>query len=592
MNKGLIYLGPVTVLAFVVVLAIMYGWVGTVNSVGSETRERPEMNLANQVQTGTQPDNLADKRAGQPEQGGRLVHHGRFPVGIGNNQIQLINKPTFPAGIGNGQIQLINKPTFPAGIGNGQIQLINKPTFPVGIGNGQIQLINQNRPGSPYLGLSLGEVNGAVAGELKLPPGTGAYVHAVVDVSPAQKAGVKAGDVLLKCDHKAVNNPEEVGVILGKKKAGDVIKLVVNRNGRKRSFHVKLENPPMGLEVGAIQNPVWMGADIQDIDAVMKIQFNLPDNRGVIVSHVAQNSPAAAAGLRTGDVIRRFGTTRLRDVKQLQSLILGGQPGQQVQLTILRNGQHQNLELTLGQEPANVGRHVAFLGPADVAIEGTWIGMDVTELSAGDASALGLQAGTRGILVNDVESPPATMVGFQTGDVIVAVNGHPTPDMKQFETATRRQSGAVVDVIRGNRHLLMSVPPPGFTQQGTKLNTGLDNKMRQVAMVGPIRGRLAIFASGPDLNSCVAGNSAIAPYVILVDFQNNSYAAVGPDNPTPLPEIFRQYNVTGLVCSDVSIDTANILGSQGVVVYSGVAGTPLGAVELYEMNQLTPMRRF
>jgi len=160
MSKGLIWLGPVTVLVFVVILVVMYGWVDSVGNIGPEAGEMPDMNLTNQVRIQAQPNNLAYGQAPQPGQGGRVVHHGRFPAGIGNNQIQLINKPTFPAGIGSGQIQLINKPTFPAGIGNGQIRLIN-----------------QNGPGGPYLGLSLGEVNKVVAKELKLPttlgPGRG-----------------------------------------------------------------------------------------------------------------------------------------------------------------------------------------------------------------------------------------------------------------------------------------------------------------------------------------------------------------------------------------------------------------------------------
>jgi S1-C subfamily serine protease/predicted Fe-Mo cluster-binding NifX family protein len=463
-------------------------------------------------------------------------------------------------------------------------------SFPSGIGNGQVQLINQNQPGRPFLGLSLSAVNKVVAKELKLPAGTGVYVNKVVSMSPGQKAGLKAGDVILKCAHKTVNSPELVGQILADKKAGDVIKVVVNRNGRKKSFHVKLENAPMGLDVGAIQNPTWMGADIQDIDVVMKIQFNLPDNRGVIVSHVAQNSPAQAAGLMTGDVIRRFGGTRVRDVKHLQASVLNSQPGQQVRLTILRNGQHLALDMIPGQKPPGTTQNIAFVPPADMVIEGSWIGMDVTELSANDAAALGLAAGTRGILVNDVEGPPATVVGFQTGDVIVAVNGHPTPDMKQFVAASKKQSGAVVDVIRGNKHLFMSVPPPGFTQQGTQLNTGLNNKFRQVAMAGPVRGRLGIFASGPDLNSAVAGNTQNLPYLILVDLNNNSYAVMDPNSMNSLSEVVGLYNITNLVCSDISPQTAGALASRGVVIYSGVVGTAGDAIQLYEANRLISMK--
>lgn len=544
MNKNIIWLGPITVLGFVVLLAVMYSWVGTMNSVGHERRERPEATPANQLQLQTQP--------------GGLAHHGQFPSGLGTDQIQLINKPTFPSGLGNDQIQLVN----------------------------------QNQPGRPYLGLNLGEVNQAVAQELGVPAGTGVYVNTVVAVSPGQKAGLAAGDVILKCDGKAVNTSEQIGRILAKKKAGDVVKLVVNRNGKKKSFHVKLENAPLGLDVGAIQNPVWMGADIQNIDAVMKIKFNLPDTRGVIVSHVAQGSPAQNADMRAGDVIRRFGTTRVRDVKQFQSLVLASQPGQNAQLTVLRDGQQQTIEVAMGRMPVNTDPNVPFLGPADVAIEGTWIGMDVTELSPGDAAGMGLPAGLEGILVNDVESPPATMVGFQTGDVIVAVGGMPTPDMKQFEAATQKQSGAVVDVIRGNRHLFVTVPPPGFTQQGTQLNTGPNQNMKQVAMTGPAQGGVAIFASGPDLNANVMGDRSSLPYLILVDLQNNSYAVMDPNSYYALADIFLQNHITGLVCSDISPQAAANLSARGIVIYSGVVGTAWDALGLYQANRLISMKGF
>jgi len=429
-----------------------------------------------------------------------------------------------------------------------------------------------------------------VRAELNIPQGTGLYVNDVVDASPAQKAGVQKGDVLLKCAHKPVNSPEAVGRILATLKAGDAVKLLVNRDGRKKSFHAKLENAPLGLNAGAIQNPVWMGADIQDVDAIMKIRFNLPDKRGVIISHVAKGSPALTAGLRSGDVIRRFGATRILDVKQMQSLILKAQPGQKVTLTILRDGRQNSLNVVMERHTTAAGR-VAFLGPADVAIEGSWIGMDVTELSAGDASALGLPAGTRGILVNDVESPPATMVGFVTGDAIVAVNGQPTMDMKQFETATQKQSGAVVDVIRGNKHLFISVPPPGFTQQGTPLNGGM-NKMRQVALTRPATGKLGVLSSGPGLNSLVSGNLRNGFYLVLVDFTNSSYAILGPNELDPLSDVMKQYNVTRLVCTDISRNTAGALGTIGVRIYAGVTGPTLDAIGLYERHQLVAMKGF
>ncbi|MBF0468006.1 MAG: PDZ domain-containing protein [Desulfamplus sp.] len=628
MNKTLTILAPISVLVFVVILAVMYGWVGSMDTTGGETPERPE-----------RPDL-------------NTAHH--------------------------------LQPAFPAGVGNGQIQLINKPTFPAGVGNGQIQLINQTIPGSPYFGVALVEVPGAVKQALKLPPETGVYVKSISVASPAENAGLKIGDVIIKFDGTTITTHEQVGQIIQARKVGDVVKLVVNRNGTKKSFHVKLESTPQNAlnTVAAVQqnfaqtrqngaaqqngtaqqngaapqnngaapdnpfqpppvtNKIWMGADIQDIDAVMQLQFSLPDTRGVIVSHVTPNSPAMTAGLATGDVIKRFNDARVRDVNQLQSMILKAQPGQQVQLVVLRKGKQLTLALVLGENTGAPGK-IPFIGPADIAIEGTWIGMDVGELAGNGAADLGLPAGTRGIVVNDVESPPATMLGFTTGDVIVAINGEPTPDMKHFESATQKQTSAVVDVIRGNRHFFISVPPPGFTQHGTAINQTLDKTLKTVAMNQPVTQpysqqagqpyaagqpqyqqamqpcppvqyqtgqlqtplqsgvqsgqgaagkRFGIFASTPDLNSTVYGNRHQTPYLIMVDLSNNSFAVIDPANLGNMADTFSKNNLSALVCSDVSSQLATDLSSRGVTIYSGVVGTPDTAIGLYESGALRPAR--
>jgi predicted Fe-Mo cluster-binding NifX family protein len=216
--------------------------------------------------------------------------------------------------------------------------------------------------------------------------------------------------------------------------------------------------------------------------------------------------------------------------------------------------------------------------------------MDVSELSPNDAADLGLPAGTLGMMVNDVESPPATMVGFQTGDIITAINGTPTPDMKQFVKASSMQTGAVVDVIRGNTHYFITVPPPGYTQQGTKIATGQGNNFRQVAMTAPQPGTVAIFASNPNLNGYVSGEGTTMPYLILLNLQQNAFSILDRPSVSQLPVIFGANQVRSLICSYASPTTINLLSSMGIVVYSGVVGPASDALRLYQSGSFTPMQ--
>ena len=81
---------------------------------------------------------------------------------------------------------------------------------------------------------------------------------------------------------------------------------------------------------------------------------------------------------------------------------------------------------------------------------------------------------------------------------------------------------------------------------------------------------------------------AKAQAVILVDLANQAYAVVELNTRTPLPELLRQYGVGGLVCSDMSPAATAALQAAGVSVYSGVVGTVLDSVALYEQQGLTP----
>jgi len=299
---------------------------------------------------------------------------------------------------------------------------------------------------------------------------------------------------------------------------------------------------------------------------------------------VAPGSPAAQVGLTTGDMIRRVGETRIRDVRQFASIIQKSQPGQTLRVSAMRSGQPMDLNITLGRKPT-APPSIAYLAPADVVIEGAWIGMDVGELGAADVKALGLPPGTKGVLVNDVEGAPATTVGFQAGDVLLAVNNTPTPDIKSFIAATRKQAGAVVETLRGGRHLFLSVPPPGYTQQGSRLNLGIDKKFRQVAATQPAI--IAILVADKDIRATVA-SEADSQAVIFVDLANQSYAIVELRNGSPaLPDLLQQNNAAAVVAGAISGPTGDALAQRGVTAYTGVVGTAQDAVTMYQQQGLT-----
>ncbi len=469
---------------------------------------------------------------------------------------------------------------FSAGIGGQQMQLID--TFmPTGLGGQSMRLIKQ---GGPYLGMSLSAVPPDVAAQCGLAVGVGAYVNTVVPGAPVQTVGIAPGDVILRLDNTNLTGPDTVGQVMSGKRPGDVLQAVVQRGTLRQCVLIVLENAPLGIDVGKLPTTPWLGADVQDVDAIMRIQLNLPDSKGVLVGYVAPNSPASLAGLAIGDLIQQVGTTRIRDVRQFQSIILKGQPGQVLPMSVMRANQILTTNVTLGLKPTTPPT-VPYLSPADIVVDASWIGMDLSELTPKDVMNLGIGPGTRGMLVNDVEGPPASSSGIQTGDVITAVNGTPTPDLKSFTAATRQQAGAVLAVIRGNKHVFLTVPPPGFTAAGTKLNTGIDRKFRQVAATA--RGMVAVMVADKDVNAQVS-TEANAQAVVLVDLTKRVFAIVETNTRAPLADLLQQNGVSALICADLSGQTKAALSAKGISAYSGVVGSVQDAVGQYEQQGLAP----
>ncbi len=463
----------------------------------------------------------------------------------------------------------ITEKSFPAGLGSGQIRLIGTP-LPTGIGNQPMQLIRQN---GPYLGLVLSPAPPDAAARLGLAAGGGVVVTSVVAGSPGQKAGILPGDVLLRMDGTDLGTPEDMGAILSGKKAGDAVKVVYDRQGARKSTHLTLANVPLGVEVAVTADGPWLGLDVQDIDAVMGVQFNLPDTRGVIVTSVAPGSPALAAGLATGDVIRRVAQTRIRDVVQFQAVVAKTRSGQSLRLSLLRAGSPLEADLMVGVPPL-APQSVPMLGAASVDIEATWIGMSLAELTPGNAASMNLPSSLRGILVVDVDGPPATMSGFMTGDVILSINTRETPDLQTFMKAAQGQNSAAVVVYRGGKHMFVSVAPAGYTPQGTQLKTGLDQRFRQVALTRP--GFLAALAEDKSLTAPVSTENN-AQAVIILDPAKGTYSIKELSQRLPLAEFLRQNGVTALVCRNLAQVTADDLAAKGIAVSNGAAG-PVGQV--------------
>jgi serine protease Do len=186
-------------------------------------------------------------------------------------------------------------------------------------------LIKTGKVTRGYLGVSIGPVTPELAQQFKVPDTSGALVEDVTKGGPADKAGLKAGDVIRKFDGRTVNGSDELLAMVANTNPGSTVTLDILRNGQPLAVHATLEQRPAELAYtgAARKTPAegpLRGVAVQNITPAIRKQLELaPDVHGVVVSNIDPSSPAAQY-LEPGDVILSVNQQPVNSVAEFHKL--------------------------------------------------------------------------------------------------------------------------------------------------------------------------------------------------------------------------------------------------------------------------------
>jgi serine protease Do len=171
------------------------------------------------------------------------------------------------------------------------------------------QLIGGGKVRRPYLGIVMQDVTPEIAKGLGKAPEKGALVGEVQPGSPADKAGVKAGDVVIAVDGSPVDGSKAVQRDVLSKKIGQRVSLEIWRDGKQQTIAATTAELPGGEEHGArgggsASPKAKLGLGIQSLTPEIAERLGLErSTRGAVITSVREGSPAQDAGLREGDVL-------------------------------------------------------------------------------------------------------------------------------------------------------------------------------------------------------------------------------------------------------------------------------------------------
>ena len=188
------------------------------------------------------------------------------------------------------------------------------------------QIIKNGKVTRAYLGVMAQEVTPAIAKAFHESEVRGALVGDVTPDSPASRAGIQKGDIILDLNGKAVNNSQQLRMHVSLMQPGSNVNVTVLRDGVQKNFNVKLaELPVEQAKADKPQNSPegnMQGISVEDVNARTARQLNLPaGTTGVVVTGVDPNSAAADSGLQRGDVIQEVNRQPVRNTADFERAI-------------------------------------------------------------------------------------------------------------------------------------------------------------------------------------------------------------------------------------------------------------------------------
>ena len=217
------------------------------------------------------------------------------------------------------------------------------------------QLIKGGKVVRGYLGVSIQELTQDLARQFGVADTKGVLISDVLADSPAKRAKLERGDVIVEFDGRAVENPTQFRNLVAQTPIGKKVHVKLLRGGKERDLEVTIAEQPktmaqpesQGDDDGETRSAgAFAGMDVRELTPELARRFNLSrEGKGVVVTRIADGSPAGEAGLQAGDLITEINRKPIANLRDFQNVTGSLASKEPALVLVVRNG--RNFYLTI-----------------------------------------------------------------------------------------------------------------------------------------------------------------------------------------------------------------------------------------------------
>jgi serine protease Do len=236
----------------------------------------------------------------------------------------------------SGEVVAINTAIFSQGGGNIGIGF----AIPVNMAKELLPQLKGGKVVRGWLGVMIQKITPELKEKLNLKDEKGALVADVTKGGPAEKAGIERGDVIVSFDGKDIKEMRELPFIVASTPVGKTVKVEVIRKGERKNFDVKIrelkeEQAAVSAEEEATPK---LGMSVEELTPELAKNLNVAEKSGIVVVQVEDDSPAAVAGMKPGDVIMEIDQSPVKNLEDFNRKIERYKKGDTILFLVKRRG--------------------------------------------------------------------------------------------------------------------------------------------------------------------------------------------------------------------------------------------------------------